>query len=92
MNHGEGDEDWHFLPGFKNLHVFIHFFRAIIGHDVNTLEALDDFAVGMIQGCAHHVAADSDFNFAFGILEENGAVEGDHDTGGIQSFLRLNGI
>lgn len=60
---------------FFYLHVFVELLRAVIGHDVNAFEILNDFTVGMIHRGAHHVAAHGDFDFALGILNQNGAVE-----------------
>lgn len=59
------------------LHVFVEFLRAIKGDDVDALEILNNFTVGMIQRRAHHVAADGYFYLALGILNQNRAVERD---------------
>jgi hypothetical protein len=66
--------------GSLNLHEFVCLFGSIKSHDVDTIDAVDDFAVGMIQRGGRHVAADGDFDFALGILNQNGAVEGDEDA------------
>lgn len=58
------------------LHELVMLFGTIKGHDVDTFKALDNFAVRMIQCRAHHVAANSDFNFTLGVLDQNGAVKG----------------
>jgi hypothetical protein len=56
-------------------HKFVELFRAVKSHDVNAIKVLNDFAVGMIQRGAHHIAADGDFHFALGVLNQNRAVE-----------------
>lgn len=58
-------------------HKFVKLFRAVKSHDVNAIKVLNDFAVGMIQRGAHHVAADGDFHFVLGILNQNRVVKRD---------------